>query len=76
MESAKNRLRFRGEQARERGLAIANSLARYMLLNEIPDRGDYLEHIAGIDTTDLRAAAGKYLSQKYSVIVTIEPRKK
>ncbi len=76
MESAKNRLRFRGEQARERGLAIANSLARYMLLNEIADRGDYLEHIAGIDTTDLRTAAGKYLSQKYSVIVTIEPQKK
>jgi predicted Zn-dependent peptidase len=75
MESAKNRLRFRGEQARERGLAIANSLARYMLLNEIADRGDYLEHIAEIDTTDLRSAAGKYLGQKYSVIVTIEPKK-
>lgn len=76
MESAKNRLRFRGEQARERGLAIATSLARFMLLNELPDRGDYLDHIAGIDTTDLRAAAGKYLGQKHSVIVTIEPNKK
>jgi len=76
MESAKNRLRFRGEQARERGLAIATSLARFMLLNEIPDRGDYLDHIAGIDTTDLRTAADKYLGQKHSVIVTIEPNKK
>jgi len=76
MESAKNRIRFRGEQARERGLAIATSLARYMLLNEIADRGDYLEHIAEIDTTDLRRTAGKYLGQKNCVIVTIEPKKK
>jgi predicted Zn-dependent peptidase len=76
MESAKNRLRFRGEQARERGLAIATSLARYMLLNEVADRGEYLDHIAEINTTDLRNAAGKYLGQKCSVIVTIEPKKK
>jgi predicted Zn-dependent peptidase len=76
MESAKNRIRFRGEQAREQGLAIATSLARYMLLNEIADRGDYLEHIAEINTTDLRGTAGKYLCQKNCVIVTIEPKKK
>lgn len=76
LESAKNRLRFRGEQARERGLAIATSLARYMLLNEIADRGNYLEHIAEIGTKELRTAAGNYLGQKYSVIVTIEPKKK
>jgi zinc protease len=75
MESAKNRLRFLGEQAMERGLAIATSLARFMLLTGTQDRGDYLEHIAAIDTTDLRSAAGKYLAQKGLVVVTIRPQK-
>ena len=75
MESAKNRLRFLGEQAMERGLAIATSLARFMLLTETRDRGDYLEHIEAIKTTDLRSAAGKYLAQKGLVVVTIRPQK-
>lgn len=75
MESAKSRLRFLGEQARERGLAIATSLARFMLLTEARDRGNYLERIEAIKTTDLRSAAGKYLAQKGLVIVTIRPQK-
>ncbi len=76
MESAKNRIRFNGEQAKERGLAIAASLARFMLLNENPERGDYLAHIEKLDTTDLRNAAGRYLSQKNHVLVTVKPKKK
>jgi hypothetical protein len=75
MESAKSRLRFMGEQAMERGLAIATSLARFMLLTDTRDRGDYLEHIEAVDTTDLRSAAGEYLAQKGLVIMTIRPQK-
>ena len=76
MESAKNRIRFNGEQANEQGLAIAVSLARFMLLNELPERGNYLDHIAKINSTDLREAAGRYLGQKNLVIVTVTPKDK
>lgn len=76
MESAKNRIRFNGEQAKEQGLAIAASLARFMLLNELPERGDYLDHIAKLKSTDLRNAAGRYLGQKNLVIVTVKPKNK
>jgi predicted Zn-dependent peptidase len=74
MDSAKNRIRFRGEQAQERGLAIASSLARYMLLNETEDRGDYLEHIEEISSRKLRGAAGDYLGQKNCVVIFISPQ--
>lgn len=76
MDSAKNRIRFRGEQAQERGLAIASSLARFMLLNEIEERGDYLQHIAEISSTKLRDTAGKYLGQKNYVVISIMPNEK
>ncbi len=74
MQSAKNRIRFQGEQARESGMAIATSLARYMIMNEIPDRGEYLEHIAEINSTDLRRAAGEYFGRKNLVFVAILPK--
>jgi hypothetical protein len=73
MDSAKNRIRFRGEQAQERGLPIASSLARFMLLNEIEDRGDYLQHISDIKSTTLRSMAGKYFAQKNYVVIYITP---
>ena len=76
IDSAKNRIRFNGEQGKERGLAVAASLARFMLLNEIPERGDYLDHIEKLNSTDLREAAGRYLAQKNLVIVTVKPKKK
>ncbi len=76
MGSAKNRIRFRGEQAQERGLAIASSLARFMLLNEIEERGDYLQHIADISSTKLRGTAGKYLGQKNCIVISINPLEK
>jgi len=74
--SAQNRIRFRGERANERGLAIATSLARYMLLNELSDRGNYLEKIGSVKSSDLRQAAGKYLNRKAYAIVMIKPAKK
>lgn len=74
MDSAKNRIRFRGEQAQEQGLAIASSLARFMLLNEVDDRGDYLERIAEISSTKLRDIAGDYLGQKNCVVIFISPQ--
>jgi len=71
--SAKNRIRFNGERAQEKGLNLATSMARFMLMNEITDRGVYLENLEKVSTSDLRDTAGRYLSQKAYVIVTIKP---
>lgn len=71
---AKNRIRFRSEQSQERGLAIATSLARHILVNEIEDRGNYLSHIEEIDGSDIREMAGRYLGQKGYVVVSIQPK--
>ena len=76
LESAKNQIKFKIHQSQEKGLFVAISLARFMLLNEDPNRGSYLENIEKISSSDLRKAAGKYLSKGRYVIVTISPKKK
>lgn len=74
MEAAKNRIKFQGQQAQERGSMIAYSLASFMLLDDTQDRKDYLESIDAVTSSDLREAAGKYLSQKGYVVVSIVPQ--
>ena len=73
LQSAKNRIKFNAEAAEEKGLLIGQSLVRYMLMNEIQDRGDYLGRIEKLNSSDIRQAAGRYLSQKGKVIVKILP---
>jgi len=76
LESAKNQIKFNFHQSQEKGLAIATSLARYLLLNENQEGGSYIENIEKLNSLDLRKAAGKYLSKGRYVIVTISPKKK
>jgi len=76
LESAKNQIKFRFHRSQERGLNIAASLAMYMHLNEIPDRGNYLDYIEEITSSELRKEAGEYLSRGRYVILTIRPKKK
>jgi len=76
LEYAKNQMKFNYHKSQENGLAIANSLARYMLLNTQPQRGGYLENIDKIRSSDLRNVAGNYLSKGNFVIVTIRPKNK
>lgn len=76
LESAKNQIKFNFHQSQEKGLAIATSLAMYLLLNENQEGGSYLENIEKLNSLDLRKAAGKYLSKGRYVIVTISPKKK
>lgn len=73
--SAKNQITYKIHQSQERGLLMASSLARYMLLNEDENRGGYLENIDKVSSSDLRKTAGQYLSQDRYVIVTIYPKK-
>ena len=76
LESAKNQIRFNFHQSQEKGLTIAIGLARHILLNENQEGGSYIENIANLNSSDLRNAAGKYLSKGRYVIVTISPKKK
>jgi len=76
LESAKNQIKFKIHQSQEKGLLVAVSLAKFMLLNEDPTRGSYLENIEKISSSDLRKAAGKYLSKGRYAIATISPKKK
>ncbi|MGZ7046109.1 MAG: M16 family metallopeptidase [Candidatus Aminicenantales bacterium] len=73
--SAKNQIRFSAEQAEESGLALASSLARFILENERENPGRFLDHIANTTSGDLRKAAAAYLSRGEYVTVAIVPKK-
>lgn len=75
LESAKNLIKFLSLQAQERGLAVATSLAQFMLLNENPARGSYLENIEKMTSSDLRRVAGTYFSKGEYVVVSVLPKK-
>lgn len=76
LESAKNQIKFKFHRSQEKGLSVATSLAMYMHLNEIPDRGNYLDYIEQITSPELRKVAGEYLSRGRYVILTIRPKRK
>lgn len=74
LESAKNRIRFKLHRAQENGLAVANSYARYMHMSNDKIEGNFLENIESVDSSDIRKAAGNYLTKNDYVMVTIMPR--
>jgi len=76
LQGAINQIKFRTHQAQEKGLLLATSLVRFMLLNEDPNPGSYLESIDKVKSTELRKIAAKYFSKNRYVIVTIVPKKK
>ncbi|MBN1270686.1 MAG: insulinase family protein [Candidatus Aminicenantes bacterium] len=76
LESAKNQIRYKILQSQENGLVVANSLVRYILINDDTRRGSYLENIEKISSSDIRKAAGTYLGKGKYVIVSIKPNKK
>lgn len=73
LESAKNQIRFAVGQAEESGLALAASLARFMLLNTRQDPGRYLDRIRGIRSGDIRKVAMKYFGKGESAAVAVIP---
>jgi zinc protease len=74
LESAKNRIRFKIHRAQENGLAVASSYARHMLMTGDETEGNFLENIENVDSSDVRKAAGDYLTKSDYVLVTIMPR--
>ena len=75
LESARNQIKFQIQKSQEESLNVARSLARFMLLNENPERGSFLENIEKVNSSDLRQAAGEYLGTGRYVIVSIYPKK-
>ncbi len=75
LESAKNQIKFRFQQSQEKGLNVALSLATYAILNDGTERDPYVASIDRITSSDLREAAGNYLSQGGYVLISIVPQK-
>ncbi len=76
LSGAKNQIRYNAFQSQEKGLAVATSLVRHMMLSDGTNPGSYLKHIDEITSADLRKTAAKYFSQGEYVVVSIVPRKK
>lgn len=75
LESAKNQIKFRYHQSQERGLHIALSMATHALRSDGTERGSYIINIDNLTSSDLRKAAGDYLSKDGYVLISITPKK-
>lgn len=73
--SAKNQIRYNAYQSQEKGLSLAVSLARFMILSDGHPGRNYLESIDRVGSGDLRKVAGKYLGRPDYVTVAVIPRK-
>ena len=76
LESAKNQIKFRFHQSQEEGLNIALAMATHAIRSDGSDHGAYIGNIEDITSSDLRKAAGDYLSRDGYVFVSIVPKKK
>jgi predicted Zn-dependent peptidase len=75
LESAKNQIKYNAHQAQEKGLSLAVSMARFMLLSEGSAPRNYLQSIDQVKSGDLRRTAAKYLSRSPYVLISIVPQK-
>jgi zinc protease len=75
LESAKNQIEFRFHQSQEKGLNLALSMASHALQNDGTDRGSYIANIENATSTDMRKAAGEFLSKDGYVLLSIVPNK-
>lgn len=75
LESAKNQIKFRFHQSQERGLNLALAIATHALRSDGTDRGSYIANIEGITSSNMRKAAGDFLSKDGYVLLSIIPKK-
>jgi zinc protease len=76
LRSAQNQIRYSAYESQEKGLFLAMSLARFMILSEGQAPGSYLENIDRVKSKDLRKIADKYFGRAEYVMVSIIPKKK
>jgi zinc protease len=73
LESARNQMEYGSGSFRESALHLVVASARFLLLNRNPIAGSYLENVEKVSSSDLRRAAGKFLSGKKWVVLAITP---
>jgi predicted Zn-dependent peptidase len=73
LQSVKNQMAYNSESFRESALNLSVASARFLLLDRHSLGGSYHENVERMNSTDLRRAAGKYLSGKKCVVVAITP---
>jgi len=71
--SAKNQMEYGNGSFRESTLNLSVACSRYLLLNRTPVQGSYLENVDKVSSSDLRRAAGKFLSGRKWVVLAITP---
>ena len=71
--SAKNQMEYGNGNFRESALNLSVACSRYLLLNRTPIQGSYLENVDKVSSSDLRRAAGKFLSGKKWAVLAITP---
>ena len=76
LESAKNQIKFRFHQSQERGLNLAMAMAAHAMRSDGTDRGPYITNIESATSSDMRKAAGEFLSKDGYVLLSIVPKKK
>jgi zinc protease len=75
LESAKNQMEYADGSFRESALNLSVASARFLLLNRNAIAGSYLESVDKVNSSDLRRAAGKFLSGKKWALLAITPLK-
>ncbi len=76
LQGGKNRFQWLSEKMMESPALLALSLAKHLLLRSSREQKNYLETISGLDSSDLRKVARRYLSRARPVWVVIKPEKK
>ncbi len=76
LQSAKNQMEYGNGSFRESALNLSVASARFLLLNRNPVTGSFLESVEDVSASDLRRAAGMYLSGKKWVVVAVTPQGK
>jgi predicted Zn-dependent peptidase len=71
--SAKNQMEYGSGNFRELTLNLSVACSRYLLLNRTPVQGSYLENVDKVSSSDLRRAAGKFLSGRKWALLVITP---
>jgi zinc protease len=73
LESARNQMEYGDANFRESTLNLSMACSRFLLLNRTPVQGSILESMDKVSSSDLRRAAGKFLSGKKWVVLAVMP---
>jgi zinc protease len=73
LESARNQMEYGDANFRESTRNLSVACSRFLLLNRAAIKGSFLESVDKVSSSDLRRAAGKFLSGKKWAVLAITP---